>query len=825
MRDLYQDDRGTFWVATDDGLDEWRPETSQFVRYRHDPVEPSSLSNNRVTTLAQDEGGVLWVGTFDGLNKWNYVSDAFKRYTSGSVSGATGQTQLSGKMITAIAESPRGDIWVGTYGDGLNRIDAETGATQVYRHRPEEASSLSEDRIMALFVDSGGSAWAGTRTGGLNRIDPQSGAVTRFQHDPGQPSSLSSNAVTSILVDPDGVLWVGTYGGGLNRRDPGTGTFAAYRHDPNDASTLSGDRVLALKRDRSGRLWVGTEDAGLNVLDEANGTFERYLHDPNDHESLSSNTAWEIAETDDGTLWIGTLGGGLNRWASGDREAGRARFARYTKASGLASDTVFGVVPDGHGTLWLSSNRGVSQFDPKTGNTRHFDQWNGLPSGDLNFGARLLSHTGTIYLGGTQGMVSFRPERIRSNPHPPKIALTARNLVGPLASTSSIGMQPPRVSLGFRDYLVTFEFTALDFSSPDKNQFRYKLEGLDADWLSQGKYRRATYTNLPAGSYLFRVQASNDDGIWSERSAAIAVAVEPAPWKSPVAYVLYAIAFLTLLSWLWHSQRRKLARETSQRIAMEHEVHLRTRELAERNQELKRTSITDSLTGLYNRRYLYDYAEIEVAGVDRQLREKTQQRDGLASIDISPGLFFMMIDLDGFKQINDSHGHHAGDAALVQVRDVLLARCRKSEIVIRWGGDEFLVVGHQGNRLGVEKLAERIREGLAEHQYQLGGGIIGRLSGSIGFALYPFTLSRPQLLNWEETIGLADQAAYLAKQNGRDSWVGLYGARTPSAEISGSAFRADLRAQIAAGTVAVTTSNKCHLDFADPAGRRAHEQA
>jgi diguanylate cyclase (GGDEF)-like protein len=227
--------------------------------------------------------------------------------------------------------------------------------------------------------------------------------------------------------------------------------------------------------------------------------------------------------------------------------------------------------------------------------------------------------------------------------------------------------------------------------------------------------------------------------------------------------------------------RQKLAKEAQYRSELEEQVRLRTSELHERNTELvnitdqlRLASLTDSLTGLKNRRYLDEFIHPEVAQVDRLVRDRSGRDSNDPMPDIFPGLFFMMIDLDGFKLINDNYGHHAGDQALLQVCEVLTRCCRSSDNVIRWGGDEFLVVGHGSNRSSIEKLAERIRSELATHQYRLEEDTFGRLSGSIGISVYPFVCANSDSLSWERVVTIADRAAYIAKENQRNAWVGIY---------------------------------------------------
>jgi diguanylate cyclase (GGDEF)-like protein len=781
VRDLYEDRQGTLWAATDNGLNEWRPDPGAFVRYGHDPEQPGSLSDDRLTTLFQDSGGVLWIGTLNGANRWNYLSDAFAYLQVQPGEHST----ISGNVITAMAESSEGAVWIATYGGGLNRVDPATASIRHFQNIPGDEQSLSDDRVMALYVGKQDEVWIGTRKGGLNLLEPRSGKVTRFRHEPGLANGLSSDSVTAVLGDRAGNIWVGTYGGGLNRLDPASGEFTSYRHDSRDPRSLSSDRVLDLFSDSDGTLWVGTEDGGLNRFDPKTESFTAYRHDPNDPLSLGSDAAWNVMESRDGSLWISTLGGGLNRWTAAARNADVPEFDQYRKGGGLKSDTVFGVLEDQDGFLWLSTNRGLTRLNPENGLARHFDRFNGLRGDEFNFGAYLKTRSGQLWFGGSEGLVTFNPEMLLVNTNQPDIVLSAHTRLEHLATAYSNEQQVPEpIILGYDDDHISFSFAALDYASPDKNQYRYRLHGFDDEWVDPGQLRTATYTSLPAGDYEFRVKASNNDGIWNEQGASLRLHVEPPPWQTPLAYSFYTLLLGGTVINYRRTQNKKLDRAAKHSAKLEREVQARTRELASRNDELKalnekllQASVTDSLTGLKNRRYLYESIGSEVALIERRIEDRRTPGTESKTVELTPSLFFMMIDLDGFKTINDSYGHLAGDQALLQVRDVLQSTCRKSDIIIRWGGDEFMVVGRNTSARAAEQLAERIRFDLAERRYDLGEGHIGRLSGSIGFAMYPFSPLRANPLSWEQVVAVADHAAYTAKKNGRNAWVGVYGTR------------------------------------------------
>ena len=776
VRDVFEDSEGTLWVATDGGLSEWQPQDQTFSHHRHAPAEPTGLSDDRVNVVYEDSGGVLWVGTDIGLNRSSLSAASFVHYkhSPGDQSG------LSHDVVTAFDEDSTGRVWIGTYGGGLNRLDPATGHFTHYRHEQGRQASLVDDRVRALHIDRTGAVWVGTSADGLDRFDPATGGFTHFRQDPDHPHSLSANAVTSILEDRSGMLWVGTYGGGLNRLDRGSGTFAHYRYDAQNPDSLGSDLVLALHEDRSGILWIGTDGGGLNRFDHGSGTFTRFRHDPQDSSSLSSDSAWSIHEDRSGGFWIGTDGGGLNYWPDHVRRAGLNQFVRYLRSDGLPSAVVYGVRDDWRGRLWLSTNHGLSRLAPETGAVKTYTPQHGVQDLDFNLGALLRARDSRMYFGGSNGFNAFYPEAIVDNQHKPAVVLT-----GVYKFNTRIPLDVPVedltvLELRYDDSVVAFDFAVLDYTEPSRNRYQYKLDGFDQQWNDAGGVRRATYTNLDAGEYTFRVRGANSDGVWSDAGVALQLMVMPPWWLSVWAYVIYGLLAIGAAVRVQWRHRKHLEAEGRHGRRLERDVEARTRELAERNTELaelnrqlKAASYTDALTGLFNRRFLSEQIEKDVALVRRAYMRSDDPEPG----DPSRDLLLLMLDVDGLKGVNDRYGHVAGDRALLQVREILMRVCRKSDMLVRWGGDEFLLVGRQSDRVMGEHLAERLRHAIVEHEFDLGAGNTTRMSCSIGFAMYPFVPSAPNLLNWEQVVHMADRGLYEAKGSGRNRYVGIFAAR------------------------------------------------
>ncbi|MGA7990163.1 MAG: two-component regulator propeller domain-containing protein [Thermoanaerobaculia bacterium] len=809
---LLEDSEGTLWVGTNNGLNALRKGETAFARYVHQATDPASLADSRVLSLHQDRGGVVWVGTQgSGLDKWNPLTGAFVLFKSDLSAGST----LSNDFVQAFATAPDGTLIVGTWG-GLNIFDPARRAVHLFRHDPKNPASLADDRVMTLAREDDGTVWVGTLEAGLDRFDPARGTFRHFRRDAAKPSSLSGNGVTSLLIDHEGVLWIGVMGGGLNRYQPVTETFVPYRHDAAAPASLSDDNVLTVAEDSSGTIWVGTEHGGLNRFDRASGGFASYRNNPARADSLAPGVVFCVHEDRKGTLWIGTQGGGLSGWSPEDRKAGRAAFRRYGDKNGLPNDTVYGILEDEKGTLWLSTNRGLSNFDPEAGTFRNFDQSYGLQSNEFNFGASHRSASGEMFFGGINGFNAFFPERIRRNAHMPPVLLTGfYKLTKPVRLPQDIS-ETTETRLTYKDYVVSFEFAALDYTAPAKNRYAYMLEGFDRDWIDPGSSRRATYTNLPAGRFVFRVKGSNSDGVWNEKGASLGIVVEPPPWKSAWAYMLYALAIAGAVAYFVRRSRRQLEQEAERGRLLEAEVQKRTKELGVRNEELRdaiqklqASSLTDSLTGLHNRRFLMTEIDKEIGLVDRYY---ASMEGGGPDVSVPrPDFVLLMVDLDGFKPVNDSYGHAAGDRVLLEMKNVLERACRRSDTILRWGGDEFLVIGRFAQPSVAEALAQRICSLVAEHSFDLGEGHSARLTCSIGFAFFPFIPSTPRGVTWEQVVIIADRALYVAKASGKNAWVGIFSTKKTPTDNIAPLINSRLEIFVLDGSI------ELHTSFTDPA--------
>ncbi len=516
------DGSGNLWIGTPEGLDRMSADRSHFIHYRNDPTFQRSISNNSILAIYEDRGGVLWFGTHGGgINRYDRERDKFAYYRH----DPDDPNSLSGNFIFPIYVDDEGYAWIGTSDAGLNRFQWETGANKKYYNNPQNPDSISSDTIISIFQDSDGILWVGT-TNGLDRYNPALNSFTHYRRDPTDPESISANFVYAIFEDSRKQLWVGTFVG-LDRFDKTTGVFTHFRSDPADESTLSGAKPLAIAEDSRGYLWIGTAEAGLNRMDPVTNEVKQYQHKPTDPSSLSGDSILSIYLDSKDRLWIGTAGTGLNLY-----HPETDSFTHYVEKDGLPNGSVYGILEDGDGRLWMSTNYGIARFDPDTETFRNYDRGDGLQSNEFNSNAFAKGKNGEFYFGGIDGLTVFHPLEITDSAYPPQISLLSLDQEGQsLAGNSSVETLR-EITIAYPQTSFEFEFAALSFNQPGKNQYAYTLEGFDTNWHFIGARRNGRYTNLPGGTYTLLLNASNSDGVWSETPTRIKLTVIPPFWQT-----------------------------------------------------------------------------------------------------------------------------------------------------------------------------------------------------------------------------------------------------------------------------------------------------
>ncbi len=630
VRAVYVDRQGTIWVGTKVGLNVFHPDTDTFTRYLHDPADPSTLGDDDIITIFEDRHGTIWIGTDGGgINIFDRASRTFTRYEFDEHNPFS----IGKGKINAIFEDEAGAIWFGVKGSGIHKFDPAAQKFDLYRARPNDPSGLSFNEIRGMYEDDDGIVWIATDGGGLNKFDPAAETFTRYRHDEHDPTSLSNDKVIFVQPGPAGTLWVATYHGGLNKFDPATETFTHYRHDKDNPDGIAFDEVMRVLTDSRGQVWL-ILDGPMQKFDPVTETFSTYAPDDNDPTSITSIYMRVLFEDRAGMLWIGGWHGlerfdrtteqftvyelrddpagpsvaindiyesstgelwvavsdGLRRF---DRATGRVT-AHYQRVDGLPNDKIMSILEDEGGNLWLSTGGGLSRFDPATETFRNYDVRDGLQSNQFRAQSALKTRDGRMYFGGVNGLNAFYPDQVRDNPYAPPVAITGFSLFNepvPIGTESTLTQaigETEELTLSYKDYVFSFDFTALNYTHSDKNRYRYTLDGLEGNWNEVDSTRRfATYTNLDPGRYTFRVIAANNDGVWNEAGTEIAITVTPPFWETWWFRILMAVFVVGGVSGVVTLRFRAIE---AQRRHLEIQVADRTRELQQAKHEAEAAS-------------------------------------------------------------------------------------------------------------------------------------------------------------------------------------------------------------------------------------------
>jgi len=571
---ILEDEAGTLWLATNGrGLLKFDRDRQRAIRFNHNPSDPDSLSDDTIVTLFEDRAHNLWAGTARrGIDRFDPRPSPFGTYRF-KTADPNGSTNFS---VSSVYQDSNGILWAGTRGV-LNRVDRKTGQFTRYQSALGAPDGLSNTNVRSIAEDRAGYLWFGTWGGGLNRLDPRTGRFKSWRHDMANPHSLSEDVVSSLLVDHQGTLWAGTEDG-LNRFDPDTGQFQVYKAPIQGLS-----RYNVITEDLIGNLWLASWGTGLHRFDPATRQFTVYRNAPGDAHSLSSDRVNTVYIDHSGTVWAGT-DNGLN---SLDQTG--HKFTAYHERDGLPNNGVVGILEDGHGDLWLGTHNGMSRLNLLTKTFTNYYVSDGLPDNQFtSYVKEFKSQDGELFFGSRGGLVAFFPERVIDNPSGPPVFLTDFQLFGKrvLPGTDS----PLKQSISFTrsitlqhwQNIFSFEFAALSYSDPERNRYRYKLEGLDHEWNETDSTRRfATYTTLPPGTYTFRVQASNSHENWNEQGASVRLLILP-PWWSTwwfraMSFAAVVAMFLALYQYRLYQMMRefnaRLEGRVDERLRVARDLH------------------------------------------------------------------------------------------------------------------------------------------------------------------------------------------------------------------------------------------------------------
>lgn len=760
IEELYEDSDGNLWVAMTSGLARLQAGRLRELVGDQDPAAAA------VRAIFEDREGNLWLGgQWEGITRlWNGWTRRF------SV-----RDGLQHPMLWSVARGPDGRLWVGT-NDGVAVMEGghfrQVVAGEDLPH-PNAYTLLAED----------GQVWIGTRRG----VAVLRGEV---QERPPELAPLRSLQVNGIVRDRRSELWFMTSGGVFRWNREGLRQFDT-RHGLRSPFT----RLMYETRD--GRLLIGTQ-TGLYAFE--NGQMVPQGEDRGLRPHLDITA---IHELPDGRLVVGTLSEELYLFDGG-------RWHGFGKGSGLPVNSPFFISHDADGWLWVAGIRGIYRVplqDLTEAAAGRREQVRGQMllnergdrrSGQQGFCCNGAGNAKGLHLGDElwlptrDGLVAMTTRGIRTNDVPPR-SIVERVRVGEEWRAAD-PRDDWRLPLGKRD--VGFEFTALSLQEPRSVELRYRLIGYDPDWreLEDPTRRQVSYTNLPPGAYVFEAIGANNAGVWGEAPAQIGFVVPPYFHETGLFRVLLAALVASLVYAGYRYQRGAYMR---QRAALEQLVQQRTEALQVANLRLEEASQTDPLTGLRNRRYLANQIPADIAFYEREMLRREPDEV----------MLFALVDVDHFKEVNDRHGHQAGDRVLQQFAQVLTSLVRTGDYIARWGGEEFLVVFRPMPGRHLPVLGERIRAAVAEHRFEVGLPEPLRLTCSIGLVECPLFREGRGSLGWEQMVELADRALYHVKTHGRNGWAAFRPAAGTSAETLLDVLRGDPSQWLANGRIQLLASD------------------
>jgi PAS domain S-box-containing protein len=521
------------WIGTrGDGLYLFDSTQNKLAHHRNSPEHSIGLRNNDIRTIYEGRAGLVWVGVNGGgVSKFDPGKEKFQLYRH----TVKDPNSFNHNDVLVIRKSQMGGVWIGTKGGGFFRFEPETETFTNYQIDSDISKRKERHEIRAL-CEYKGKLWVGTQGAGLYTFDPKIEEFTKHVSDGGK----DNENVLNIFKDKSDALWIGTIDNGLTKIGFEGKPDVNYRQTPGNYYSLSNNQVFAIYEDKRGLLWIGTGNGGLNMFDRKTEKFYHYKPAQNRLNSISHNFITAILEDQEGVLWIGTNGGGLNRFIR-DSE----NFVSYTQKEGLPNDVIYDILCDKQGNLWISTNKGLSKFNPKTDQFINYTVWDGLQDYEFNRGAACVYDGGRLFFGGVKGFNIIVPDKLTVNSQVPPIMFTSYKKMNKKVDLDTPIQYVKKLDLSPKDSFISFEFAALNFSNPQENQYAYKLEPVNKEWILLGKKHDITLTNLEHGDYVLRVKGSNNDGVWNEIGTSIEITVHPFLWETLWFQVFSIIALIS----------------------------------------------------------------------------------------------------------------------------------------------------------------------------------------------------------------------------------------------------------------------------------------
>ncbi len=539
------DKKRNLWIGTENGgLNCLDINTGKISIYGYEEGRYGGISCNTIPSLYVDNYGILWVGTYNrGINIWDKKNTKFELYQKNTFLKNT----LSYNDVTGFAEDTQGNLWITTDGGGIYLFNTQIRKL-IKAITKNKNNSIQTNSLMAIIYDSNENVWVGTWKEGIDRLDKNGSKIKNYRIEGVQ--RIGDNKILCLYEDKHKNIWAGTNGSGLFLYNQISDEFDQVyeKKDPVQLPYL--EYVTSIFEDSDNTIWVATL-WGLRILNKNDdGSFSFHVFfSSNNPKSISSNRITTIFEDSKKNIWFGTEDKGLNLFNKQD-----SSFTVFQKQDGLPNNSIKGILEDKDGNLWISTNKGITKFNPVIKTFKNYTKEDGLNSDQFYLNSCIKTKNGEFYFGGNNGFNAFYPGNIKENMLVPKLCLTDFKIFNKSVPIGEKGSPlkkhislTDKITLLYNQNSFTIEFVALNYTRSSQNQYAYILEGLESDWNYVGHKRSANYTFINPGTYIFKVKGSNNDGIWNNIPITLKITILPPYWKTIWAYLLYIFVFVSLL--------------------------------------------------------------------------------------------------------------------------------------------------------------------------------------------------------------------------------------------------------------------------------------
>lgn len=549
---IFRQSADEYWLGTENGIYIFNIKTFETKIISKDYSNPYSISDNVISTICKDKEGGTWIGTFfGGVNYYSKQYNEFKKYFP-----EPDKESLSGNIVHEICKDEHGNLWVGTEDAGLNRINLKTGSITKFK-ADNKPGSISYQNIHGIVAD-GNELWIGTYEHGLDVMDLRTYKVIRHYDASNKPNSLASNFIISLYKTKQGEILVGTW----------YGLFKYNKKENNfTAMPFFNSHIQCIHEDENGTLWVGTYGNGVYFLNKDKNIKGQIDYQPGKANSLINNYVNNLFEDQQKNFWFCTERG-LSHY---DRKTGIIK--NYTIEDGLPDNQIFRIIEDNSGFFWISTAKGLSRFDMAKNQFTNYHSANGLPTEQFNYNSSFKNDDGALFFGTVKGMISFNPKDFIKNNFIPPVYITGlqiNNEEAPIGNEKN-GLHQSitytkDIQLPYDKSSISIDVAALSYIIPEMNEYSYKMEGIDKDWIILKKNRRIFYTKLPPGKYTFRVKGSNSEGVWNNKETFLNLEILSPLWATKWAYLLYFLVASAIIITIFRYYHLAVTEKNKRRI-------------------------------------------------------------------------------------------------------------------------------------------------------------------------------------------------------------------------------------------------------------------